>query len=722
MEYLKDFDELFDDILLPSLPPIGGSNATLLSKRYVLRAALAQHTIGGDISVDAGVLLRMVAADLHWHGALLKEAQHLLAPVADCVECSLADGIDITMFTRDNWHEFERAFTRIMKTHRKGVFGLLEETLQRIEQSGPDAQLWDPIVILLTDLMKLSPVESALLAYATVHCENHLFRKALASMDMLSREQCFALLAAMISEKEEKCRKALRGSASLRNFKLIQVDFSPRDMEDLLKLDDASKSIFAEPIQTTEELTARFLRTGTPPHLKREDFAHLDQEFNALSRFIEGASRERAAGSHLLLYGPPGTGKTEFARLLAQQLALTAYDIKINDDEGDPVPGRQRLVHFAWSQTFLAGKEKSILIFDEIEDVFPDVGASIAPFIGKGRPMRGELPKAWLNTLLETAPVPAIWICNHLDGIDPAFLRRFSYHLEFRVPPASVRQRVAKNAFVDMKVSEEFLSKLASNETLSPAQITQAARFARLSGIEGPMAEQWIGRVITDGQHAMGDKIAGGARRTEVTPIRLEYCNIESNLPLPKLVAALERTRSGALCLYGAPGTGKTSLANYIAKALDRPLMVRRASDLLSKWVGESEQNIAEMFRSAEVEDAVLLLDEADSFLRNRAQAGRSWEVTQVNELLQHMETFPGVFICATNLMDDVDPAALRRFTFKLKFNPLVPDQRYQMFAELVLGNAKAALPKNIAKQLLGMDTLTPGDFATVRRQENLLA
>ena len=99
--------------------------------------------------------------------------------------------------------------------------------------------------------------------------------------------------------------------------------------------------------------------------------------------------------------------------------------------------------------------------------------------------------------------------------------------------------------------------------------------------------------------------------------------------------------------------------------------MIRQASDLVSKYVGETEQNMARMFDEAGDENAVLLLDEADSFLRSRRLAERSYEVTEVNEMLQGMERFAGIFICTTNLFDELDEAALRRFTFKIRFQPL---------------------------------------------------
>ena len=112
----------------------------------------------------------------------------------------------------------------------------------------------------------------------------------------------------------------------------------------------------------------------------------------------------------------------------------------------------------------------------------------------------------------------------------------------------------------------------------------------------------------------------------------------------------------------------------------------------MSKFVGETEQNMAGMFREAENEKAVLLLDEADSFLQDRRGAQRTYEVTEVNEMLQGMERFNGIFVCTTNLMDRIDQAALRRFTFKIRFKPLTAVQREKMFVTEALAGDAALL------------------------------
>ena len=190
---------------------------------------------------------------------------------------------------------------------------------------------------------------------------------------------------------------------------------------------------------------------------------------------------------------------------------------------------------------------------------------------------------------------------------------------------------------------------------------------------------------------------------------------------MPRIIGALQRRGHGSLCFHGAPGTGKTALAEHIAAALARPLLIRQASDIASQYVGETEQNMARMFDEAQTEGAVLLLDEADSFLRSRRMAERHYEVTEVNQMLQGMERFGGIFVCTTNLFEDLDEAALRRFTFKLRFHPLTRAQRERMFVAEALGGAAPLLDDEQRARLAALDQLTAGDFAAVQRQVQIL-
>lgn len=183
----------------------------------------------------------------------------------------------------------------------------------------------------------------------------------------------------------------------------------------------------------------------------------------------------------------------------------------------------------------------------------------------------------------------------------------------------------------------------------------------------------------------------------------------------------MQRRPHGIFCFHGPAGTGKSELARHIADRLEKPLLVKRASDLLDMYLGQTEQRIAAMFDDARQRDAVLVLDEADSFLRDRRGAHHSWEVTQVNELLTQMEAFDGIFIATTNLMESLDAASLRRFPWKIRFDYLKPGQRWGLFAQefVRLGGeiAQAAVWK---ESVLRLDRLTPGDVAAVVRQYEL--
>ncbi|WP_017757139.1 ATP-binding protein, partial [Pseudacidovorax intermedius] len=257
---------------------------------------------------------------------------------------------------------------------------------------------------------------------------------------------------------------------------------------------------------------------------------------------------------------------------------------------------------------------------------------------------------------------------------------------------------------------------------LTPAQIRTAVRFAGLAAEGGADAEALIERQLRNADQALGRSPGTPAERLAVTTWDLGMLNVDTRFEIPRIVEALKARGHGTLCFYGAPGTGKTALAEHIARALGRPLMIKQASDLMSKYVGETEQQMAAMFREAEAEKAVLLLDEADSFLQDRRGAQRSYEVTEVNEMLQGMERYQGVFVCTTNLLDRIDQAALRRFTFKIRFKPLTAGQRERMFVTEALAGQAEALTPEVTARLARLDQLCPGDFAAVKRQVEILA
>ena len=169
------------------------------------------------------------------------------------------------------------------------------------------------------------------------------------------------------------------------------------------------------------------------------------------------------------------------------------------------------------------------------------------------------------------------------------------------------------------------------------------------------------------------------------------------------------------LLFYGPPGTGKSELARYIADRLDRQIICKRISDLQSKWVGEGEKNIKYAFQEAEAEEAILVIDEADSLLFSRERAVRSWEISFTNEFLTQMERFRGILICTTNRMKDLDDASIRRFNHKLKFDYLLPDGNVVFYEKLLVNLIGPSLDEKSRAELKNILNLTPGDFKTVR-------
>lgn len=369
------------------------------------------------------------------------------------------------------------------------------------------------------------------------------------------------------------------------------------------------------------------------------------------------------------------------------------------------------------AQRFLKAQTQCVLLFDEAEDAFPEPDAiAMRAFRMKAAHAVTPQSKAWINQFLETNTAPVIWISNRIEQIDEAYLRRFTYHLEMNTPPKSVRRAIAHKHLAALNLPERVEHALAEPAHISPAQIEVAARGALLAAdTDAARREQYLMRQIRSGCRAM-NMPEPRFDRIEATAYDPDYLNLNSAYPVGQIVAALKRRGAGTMCFYGRSGTGKTALGRHIATALDRELIVKSASSVLSMWVGGTEKNIAAMFREAENAGAVLLLDEADTLMRDRVRAERSWEASQVNEFLARIEDFRGIFICTTNLFRDLDQALLRRFTFKIEFLAMTPGQRARMLAVEFAGSV---LEHHARHRTL--DGLTPGDVANVKRQITLM-
>ncbi|MDD2722354.1 MAG: ATP-binding protein [Gallionella sp.] len=545
------------------------------------------------------------------------------------------------------------------------------------------------------------------------------FKEAICSMRYkVKRKDLAHIIAYLSGQAEAEVSAGLRDDSTLLGSGIVCVDDDMDDMEDKLRLLSGLSGLLVQSDLTEESLAGWFMRKADKSKLGLQGFPHLVQDVHALQCYLGNALKKREPGTNILIHGVPGTGKTEFVKALAGELGVELYEISYDDDEGGPITGNDRLRAYNLCQRLLVRKDNALLMFDEVEDVFPSSGGFQELFGFPEARGSGKSGKAWINRTLECNTTPAIWITNDAD-IDPAYLRRFDYSIRFPVPPQQVRMAIARHHLGQFDPTEQWLAQIAANEQMSPAQYERAAKVARLGGGDAEHARALVEQTLDRSATLLGQKRTP-SRNTLHTGYDLRFAN--TSMAMPDILGGLKKRRQGSFCFYGPAGTGKSELARHIADELGRPCLVRRASDLLSKWVGGSEKNIAEMFAEARQQEAVLVLDEADSFLADRRDAQRSWEVTQVNELLTQMEAFNGIFVCTTNLMDRLDQASLRRFAFKVKFDYLSPNQRWEMFLQEYqrMGGDESNVG-DWQRPVQELAKLTPGDFAVAARQFAIL-
>ncbi len=591
----------------------------------------------------------------------------------------------------------------------------------------------------LANLLQLNRAERALLLYGTLARYQRDLRSILVEFKVNNAPEAYAAIADVAGVKASEVGEALRAGSRLERIGMVENLISEHnitDLADLMKVSEKLPPVLMREYRSESELMAVFTRPAARSRLAPADFDYVADDVRLLVGLLREAVARKAPGINVLLYGPPGTGKTELARVVAAAAGLELFEVEYADRDGNALSGRDRYRSLQIAQVFLKGTAHSALLFDEVEDVFPPISSEAAQLMARAEQVSAPHShsvsgKAWVNQVLESNAVPTIWVTNRIEQIDPAFRRRFAYHLELKSPPPGAREQLVRKTLDGVPVSEALVARLTARKGLTPAQIGTAVRFAQLAAAPARstgrrksspvLLDELIERQLRNADHALGRRPDALARPSP-TQYSLDMLNVESRHAVPRIVEALKARGHGSLCFHGAPGTGKTALAEHIAQALDRPLMIRRASDLVSKFVGETEQQMAAMFREAEAEKAVLLLDEADSFLQDRRHAQRTYEVTEVNEMLQGMERYNGIFICTTNLMDSLDQAALRRFTFKIRFRPLTREQRERMFVVEALGGDEDALTAGMRSRLAALEQLCPGDFAAVKRQVEILA
>jgi len=145
-------------------------------------------------------------------------------------------------------------------------------------------------------------------------------------------------------------------------------------------------------------------------------------------------------------------------------------------------------------------------------------------------------------------------------------------------------------------------------------------------------------------------------------------------------------------------------------------LLIKRSSDLMNMYVGETEKLIRQAFKEAEDKKSILFIDEADTFFGSRERAKASWEISHTNEFLVQMENFSGILICCTNLLEIFDTASMRRFNWKVRFSPVLEIMRIPLY-EKYFADKGSTLTSVQKKRISGIEYLTPGHVKAVHQR-----
>jgi SpoVK/Ycf46/Vps4 family AAA+-type ATPase len=297
--------------------------------------------------------------------------------------------------------------------------------------------------------------------------------------------------------------------------------------------------------------------------------------------------------------------------------------------------------------------------------------------------------------------------------------------MEVPVPEESFAYAMSQQLLTSLKVSDEYRLLLAEKPNVTPAIVGNAVHVAMTLKLKGTKAEAILDEVIEATLEACGENAPLPKYQGELVfddslvNFKIVKEQATSNEQTAEILAsinhAVEQAMPIRVMLSGPPGTGKTAWVHHLAETHGYELMHIKCSDVLSKYVGDSEQNVARLFREADKQQKLMLIDEVDSLLSKRESAHAQYEVQLVNELLSQLECNTMPVFAATNALASIDSAVMRRFDFKLECDYLTIEQRQALYRQ-VFGIKR--LTHVEISTLNTLNQLTPGDFAILARRQ----
>lgn len=601
----------------------------------------------------------------------------------------------------DNDERFEFCKTTLDSLSHKEKQGTLDSLLQEEKQGEVDFhKILTDNLRLLAQTLHLSDIDLAIFEIAITAKKAPMFNKFLSIIDEMydDKHKSYQAIATMMDcEYDLVVASALSQNGNLRKMSLLNSEFND-GIKSILSIYDTA---IIDELLTENNKLAEFcaILPCDESTLKRDDYAHI-KGIDMLINYLKSTKSTLQKGVNILIYGVSDSDKAELAKVIAKNVGANLYQIRTSERQY----GSNRINSYNLAQKVLDSSE-DILLYDKAEDAL-----SCEKGTFKNKALSVEM--------LQNNAVPTIWIVDNIHNvIDSSIVVKFKFSIDAnKLNTSNNNSKLILDKVCGKRLNKDMLQLVKQSPNITPDIIYRANEIS--SAVEGDFSNNFI-VVVNNILKAQGHNEIDEKELDKYKGYSINFINVDCDIS--NITDGLANNPNARICFYGLSGTGKSAFAQYIARTLGLPCLIKSASDLMDSEVGSTEKNIAKAFKEAMTKKAILVFDEVDSFLYDRQRFAKyTWESSAVNEMLVQMEKFSGIFIATTNLIDDIDRAALRRFDLKVEFKALKPAQSIELFKQEcdMLG---FEYESSIIDKITALINLTPGDFAAVKRQNNFM-